>query len=237
MEHFERIPAAHRHEARATDRVASLDDLGVGMRTVHDFAKRPPRAPWVVDRSLRGEPQRHALLERAAVVGDGDEMAHERLDEPVSAWDRAQHVGERAAARPPELVDIAVDHPVRAVLARGETRHARYPLSLPERPIGLADHPHPTVSLVSGQHVLGAVARRVIGDEDEVDACTQVELEMLLDDVALVAREQGHHDSHGRNPRPGQTKPRWTSSNVTTCERSPPYASTRRGKYPASASS
>ena len=132
-------------------------------------------------------------------------MAHERLDEPVSPRDRAQHVGER----PPRGHQNSSTSPLItqsapcSLAARRAIRvtHSR----CLNGPSGSRITRTTTVSLVSGQHVLGAVARRVIGDEDEVDACTEVELEVLLDDVALVAREQGHHDPHGRNPRPGQT--------------------------------
>ena len=137
---------------------------------MHDFAERPPRAPRIVDRGLGREAQRHALLEGTAVVGDGDEMAYEGLDEPVSTGDRAQHLRERTAARPPELVDVAVDHPVRTVLGRCKPRHARHPFALPERPVGLTDDPDAPVSLVTGEHVLGAVARGMVGDDDEIDA-------------------------------------------------------------------
>ena len=52
--------------------------------------------------------------------------------------------------------------------------------------------------LVPGEDLLGPVRRRVVGDDHLVDARREVEGEMLLDDVALVADEQGHHDLHGR---------------------------------------
>ena len=41
-----------------------------------------------------------------------------------------------------------------------------------------------------------AVLRRVVGGDDEVGAGVQVEREPRLDDVGLVAREQGHDDLH-----------------------------------------
>ena len=40
----------------------------------------------------------------------------------------------------------------------------------------------------------------MVGDDRDVDARGEVEGELLLDDVSLVADEQGHHDRHGLEP-------------------------------------
>ena len=76
------------------------------------------------------------------------------------------------------------------------------------------------VPLVAREHLLGPVGRRVVGDDHLVDARREVEGEVLLDDVALVAHEQGHDDLHERNLV--IRLPTWTSSKLRISERSPP---------------
>jgi hypothetical protein len=72
--------------------------------------------------------------------------------------------------------------------------------SLPEGAVRLADHPHPSILLVTREDLLRPVSRRVVGHDHEIDACRQVKRQVLFDDVALVPREQGHHDRHEREP-------------------------------------
>ena len=67
-------------------------------------------------------------------------------------------------------------------------------------PSRLAEDADAAAALVPGEDLLRPVRRRVVGDDHLVDARREVEGEVLLDDVALVADEQGHHDLHGREP-------------------------------------
>ena len=86
------------------------------------------------------------------------------------------------------------------MLGRGESRHARDPLALAERAVRLAEDTDAAVALVALEHLLGPVGRGVIRDDHLVDTRSQVEREVLFDDVALVAHEQGQHDLHEREP-------------------------------------
>ena len=170
------------------------------MPAVDDLAERPPRAAGVVDRGVRRQPERHAFLERPAVVGNGDEVTDERLHHPVAARDRVEHLRKGPAARPPELVGVTVHHPVGAVLGRRQLGHSRDPLPLPELPGGLAQQTDTALALVPLEDLARPVARAVVRRDHEVDAGREVERQMLLDDVALVADEQSHDDPHGRGP-------------------------------------
>ena len=111
--------------------VAPLD-LDVRIGAMRDLLVR------VVDRSSLSpgcagvaETDGHALREERVVVGRGQEVAPAAADdaEPRRDESRARPSSD-AAAGPPELVRVGVDHPVRAELGRGEARHARDPLVL-----------------------------------------------------------------------------------------------------------
>jgi hypothetical protein len=45
------------------------------------------------------------------------------------------------------------------------------------------------------------VGRAVVRPDDEVDAVPQMELDVLADDVDLIAHEERHHQSHAMSPR------------------------------------
>ncbi len=109
-----------RPEADRDRRVAAVGRLQV----------RPVRARRIVDRRRRRDPHGHPLGERAIVVGPRHEVAAEREDDAVRRRDGREHVLQRSAARHPELVRVGVDHPVGAVLGRGEPRHVRAPRSV-----------------------------------------------------------------------------------------------------------
>ena len=130
-----------------------------------------------------------------AVVGARDERAPERLARRRRSRDRREHVLQRAAARPPELVGVTVDDPVRAELGGREPRHARHPLALAQ-PLGrLADqmerHPRARtrsrISVVPSRELLSvAMTKSATG--------IQVERDLRVDDVCLVAREDGEDE-------------------------------------------
>ena len=109
-----------------------------------------------------------------------------------------EHVGQRRAARPPELVSIGVDHPVGPVVGGREPRHARHPFVLTEVLAGLADQVDVAGARVPLEHLGRPVLRAVVGRDDEVGACVQVEREPGVDDVSLVAREERHDQLHRR---------------------------------------
>ncbi len=62
--------------------------------------------------------------------GRRTKLPPERTDDPVTARDRVKELVKAAVARPPELVRVAVDHPVGAMLGGGEARHAGHPVGL-----------------------------------------------------------------------------------------------------------
>ena len=86
------------------------------------------------------------------------------------------------------------------MLGRRQARHPRDPVALPKRAVRLAEHADAAVTLVAGEHLLGPVGRAVIRHDHEIDAGREMEGEVLLDDVALVADEQGHDDRHEPEP-------------------------------------
>ncbi len=219
--------------------MAPFCDLHAGVGAVDELAEGTPRAPRVVDRGLRGEAQRHPLPPGRPVVGNRDEVADERLDDAVAERDRAEHRRKIAAARPPELVDVARDDPVRPVLGGGHPRHSREPLALEKRAVRHAEQANPALGLVPREDVLRPVRRRVVGDDHEVDARGEVEREVLLDDVALVPDDQGHDDLHGGQPsRPARagcaaTAATWRASPGAAPSRPRRARRARTGRVPA----
>ena len=129
VERLDRIPATQRSELGVLHRVVPPDERGTRICSMDDLADRPVQRARIVDRRECGEPHRHALGE-VAVAGTRNEGPQERADGPVALGNRREHLLQRAAARPPELVRIGVDHPVGAELGRRETRHASDPLAV-----------------------------------------------------------------------------------------------------------
>ena len=101
-----------------------------------------------------------------------------------------------AVARPPELVRVAVDHPVGAELGRGQAGHARHDRRLLEPVTRSPDQAKPAVALVGAKDVRRAVHRPVVGGDHEIDAVFEMEAQLRVDDVRLVPDEEGHDDSH-----------------------------------------
>ena len=115
---LERIPRAKRH-------AAGHSDGSVGSTATSASARCTGRSRLVSGRSGRSVDERpargHPLVERLGSV-----HVQERGGGPArsrSATDRAQHVLEAAAARPPELARGHAEHPPR----RARPRHAREP--------------------------------------------------------------------------------------------------------------
>jgi hypothetical protein len=86
------------------------------------------------------------------------------------------------------------------VLGSRESGHVRDPFTLSERPVGSTDDVDSPIARVPRENVRGTVGRRMVCDHDDVDSGREMEVEMLLDDVALVADEEGHHDRHDGEP-------------------------------------
>ena len=110
----------------------------------------------------RREAHGHALREERAVVRARQEVAPAAADDAEPVGHRREHVLQRAAARPPELVRIRVDHPVGAVLGRREPRHPRDPRVLAHVVGRLADEPQDAGALVPLEDLRRPVARRVV---------------------------------------------------------------------------
>ena len=144
----------------------------------------------------RREAHRHALREERAVVRARQEVAPAAADDAEAVGHRREHVLQRAAARPPELVRIRVDHPVGAVVGRREPRHPGDPRVLAHVVGRLADEPQDAGALVPLEDLRRPVARRVVDRQDEVDAGMEMECDLRVDDVCLVPREERHHEPH-----------------------------------------
>ena len=198
VEALDREPAAERRERAVDQGVVAARQLG---------SRDAPR--WTTLRiglysdagSLIGASAENRTVIRSAkssVPRTRAEDAEERPDRPVARRHGREHLGQRRAARPPELVRVRVDHPVGAVLGRRETRHARHPLVLAKVLAGLADEVDVPRARVSLEHLGRAVLRPVVGRDHQVGAGVEVEREPLLDDVDLVPREQRHDQRHRR---------------------------------------
>ena len=95
--------------ARYTGR--SAHSRGSGSCTLGGRERRPDRQP----------------LAELAVSGPRAELADERLHDLVAVGDHGEDVPEALAARPPELVRVARDDPVRAVVGHGAPGQVRPP--------------------------------------------------------------------------------------------------------------
>ncbi len=158
---------------------------------------RPERCRRVVDRSRSGETQGHPLRKRPTVVRDGNERPGDGVHNPVPLRNRRQHVLQRAAARPPELVGVAQEHPVGAVLGGRKTRHARHPRSLTDPFTLLADQANVALPLVGLEDLSRTVARAVVRSQDEIHPRVEMKRDVSVDDVRFVAAEERHDELHG----------------------------------------
>ena len=82
------------------------------------------------------------------------------------------------------------------MLGGREARHARDPLVLAHVVARLADEPQDARALVPLEDLRRAVARARCRSRHEVDPGMQVERDLRVDDVRLVAREERHHEPH-----------------------------------------
>ena len=144
----------------------------------------------------RAEPRRHPLREEPVVVGPRDEVPPDAPHRPEPGRDGGEELLQVATASQPELVRIRIEHPVGTEGGGGEARHARDPLALPEVVAGLADQVEHAVARVPLEDLRRRVLRPVVGRDDEVDARLQVVRDLRIDDVGLVAREEGHDELH-----------------------------------------
>ena len=183
VQHLDREPAAERVERAVDDRVVAARQRDLRVPAVDHLADRLEERRRVVDRRERREADGEPLREGLVRVGAGSERPQERPDRPVPRWDCAEHVRQRCATRPPELVGVRVDHPVGAEVRRRQARHARDPFVLPEVVAGLANEMDMALARVPLEHLGRPVLRVVVGRDHEVRARVQVELEPRLDDV------------------------------------------------------
>ena len=121
------MPRAQRLEARRLGVVVPRLDLDVRVRAVGDLLVRVEDRLLVAGMRRASEPDGHPLREERAVVGTRQEVAPAAPDDAEPGRHGGEDVLERAATRPPELVRVGVDHPVRAVLGRREPRHPASP--------------------------------------------------------------------------------------------------------------
>ena len=201
MEDLDRQPAAQRQETRA-DRIMVSDlHMHVGDRAVGDLLMGVVDRPLVTRMRRPREADDHPLREERAVAGSREEVAPGPAHDAEPSGHRRENVLQRPLARPPELVRVRVDHPVGAVVGRREPRHARHPRVLPHLVARLAEKPQAARTLVALEDLGRPVARAVVRRDHEVDTRMQVEGDLRIDDVGLVADEQRHDESHARQPR------------------------------------
>ncbi len=198
VQDLEREPAPQRREARRLGVVAALRDRHRRMSAVRDLHLRVERVDLCGVRGARRDAHRHPLGEVAPVVGTRSEVLPRGAHDPVPRRNRLEDLRDRAAARPPELVPVGVQHPVGAVLGRGQSRHLRATRRDPLA--GVAEETHVALPLVALEDLGRSVDREVIGRYDEVDARVQVERDEGIDEIGLVARAGDQDDAH-RPPR------------------------------------
>ena len=163
---------------------------------MRDLDDRPVEARRVVDRRVLRQARRHPVGEERSVVGPRHERTPEGLHDPVRVGHGGKDLLQRAAARPPELVGVGVDHPIRAELGRREPRHPRDPLALAEPLCRLADEVDRDVPNVGLQDLGRAIPRVVVRRDHEIDARVQVEGDLRVDDVLLVPRKHREDELH-----------------------------------------
>ena len=138
----------------------------------------------------------HPLCEERPVVGPGEEVAPGAAHDAEPVWYSGEDVLQRPLARPPELVRVGVDHPVRVVFGGRESRHPGHPLGLTHLVARLAQQPQAPCALVALEDLRRPVGRCVVRRDHEVDTGVQVERDLRIDDVGLVADEQRHDEPH-----------------------------------------
>ena len=142
------------------------------------------------------------------VVGPGDEVPPGAAHRAEARRNGVEQLLQARAAGEPELVGVGVQNPVRAEVGRGEPRHPRDPLALAEVVAGLADQVEHAFARVALEDLRGRVLRAVVGRDDEIDARMQVVRDLRVDDVGLVADEEGHDELHAAvEPSPGPGDP------------------------------
>ncbi len=145
-----------------------------------------------------GRANGHPLREERLPVGARHEVAPGAADDAEVGGDGREHVSQAPASRPPELVRVGVQDPVRSVLDRSELRHASDPLALAQVVPRLANELQDALRRVPLEDLRRAVGRPVVGGDDEVDAGAQVVRDLGVHDVRLVADEQRQHELHRR---------------------------------------
>jgi hypothetical protein len=189
-EDLERVPRTERHSplpdglSVAADRERRIGPI--------ERSQRPRDRLWL-PRRIERAPPRHPLPERS-LARARDEQPDESLDEPVPRRDRRERVLQALAARPPELVRVSVEDPVRPVVACCEAHEPCPELSLREPGIDL-DQLHAAVLDVAVEACRGVATSR---DEHDVDPAFEVERDLGIGGVGVVADDESLDQSHRR---------------------------------------
>src|SRR5207245_3697368 len=104
----------------------------------------------------------HPFAERCGGIRSQDEVPPGAADRSEAGGNRGKYVPERADPRPPELVRVAVDHPVRPELRCRQARHPGHPFGLPVRRAQLTDELEMPLALVPLENLRRRVAIAVI---------------------------------------------------------------------------
>src|SRR5215208_2041936 len=165
---------------------------------------RPAQADAVAGAVGRLRRPAKARLAHRHPVGEGalsrphDEFCPGRQHHPELLRDRLEGLLQVPRRRPPELVGVVVDDPVRSHLA-GDAGDPLLTAAL--HVVNSADgalEAQDPRALVSLEDLDRAVHRSRVDDDEEVHTLREVEPQVVLDDVRLVAGLVDHSQTHGR---------------------------------------
>ncbi len=158
------------------------------------FGGRRKRASRIIRRSAN-EP---------APSGRGRNSVRGASTHPEAVGDRRQRLLEVGPGqRPPELVGVVVDDPVRSHLVRHPPDLGGALLQDLEQRTRHADQSQDAGSLVGLENLPRAVGGAIVQRDEEVDPLRPVEAEVVLDHVRLVADHDGHRELHREVTSPG----------------------------------
>jgi len=147
-----------------------------------------------------GLANRQPVRERAGAVRAADELAAGGDQNPVALVHRGEDLVERALDRPPELVGVGMDDPVRSEVSGGHAGHVRHPLRALLAVVGVrrAHDGEQAGIRVAGEDVHSLVGGAVVGDDEVVDPQRVVEAQVVLEHVPLVPDLERHDDADRR---------------------------------------
>ncbi len=176
------------------DIVVALPDLDASQGPMADLggqrqAERADRPVLAVDH--------HARSLFAIPPGERRMVPAPDLERRAAGRGLGQHLLQGRAGRRPELVVVIVDHPIGRVLRGRQPGHPGHPFGLAEFVLGLVDKLRAARADVFAHDCRRLISRPVVGDDEEIDALLQMELDVLAQQLAGIPDQQGHQQLHG----------------------------------------